>query len=226
MTPRHLAGDDTVLAERVGSALVGLGWSQWLTARRTLFLSSPDQLRSAEWLAADPATIRIGHLPVAWEISARAAPDRAVGAWTAYFTVGVPHEALTDFVRALDLRTDPAFGFDGPDAVMVELRDGGWAPEVGQFGMTMWDPAMAACMVWATSPDGVVDQDPRPGLPGWQSWAQPGFDEYHQWCAAFSHSTPHDLVAAFAAGLVAPAPVQRLILPSLPEGYLTVLPPG
>ncbi|GAA4048798.1 hypothetical protein GCM10022233_18730 [Streptomyces shaanxiensis] len=36
VTPRHLAGDDGALAERVGDTLAGLGWRMWPTSRHTL----------------------------------------------------------------------------------------------------------------------------------------------------------------------------------------------
>jgi len=72
VTPRHLAGDDGVLAEQTGSALTGLGWRMWPTSRDTLLYVSPDGLCGAEWvLAAYP--FELGGLSVAWQLSAR--PD-------------------------------------------------------------------------------------------------------------------------------------------------------
>ncbi|MCC9707876.1 hypothetical protein E4N62_23010 [Streptomyces sp. MNU76] len=52
VTPRHLAGDDGVLAERIGDTLIGLGWRMWPTARHTLLYVSQDGLRGAEWILA------------------------------------------------------------------------------------------------------------------------------------------------------------------------------
>lgn len=64
VTPRHLAGDDGVLAERIGDILADLGWRMWPTSRSTLLYVSPDGLRGAEWiLAAYP--FALGGLPVA-----------------------------------------------------------------------------------------------------------------------------------------------------------------
>ncbi|MFD4632269.1 hypothetical protein ACFVYR_13945 [Streptomyces sp. NPDC058284] len=69
VTPRHLAGDDGDLAERMGDVLAGLGWRMWPTSRNTLLYVSPDELRGAEWiLAASP--FELGGLPVAWQLSA------------------------------------------------------------------------------------------------------------------------------------------------------------
>ncbi|MFF1381151.1 hypothetical protein [Streptomyces sp. NPDC058308] len=34
--PRHLAGDDGDLAERMGDVLAGLGWRMWPPSRNTL----------------------------------------------------------------------------------------------------------------------------------------------------------------------------------------------
>lgn len=52
VTPRHLAGDDDALAERIGDTLAGLGWRMWPTARHTLLYVSPDGLCGAEWILA------------------------------------------------------------------------------------------------------------------------------------------------------------------------------
>ncbi|MGV9691120.1 DUF317 domain-containing protein [Streptomyces sp. NPDC003444] len=46
------------------------------------------------------------------------------------------------------------------------------------------------------------------------------------WCAGFSSSVPHDLVAIFASSLASPHPVQRFRLPAGAEGRLTVVRPG
>jgi len=37
--------------------------------------------------------------------------------WNAYFTTGVPHEALTDLLVTLDTREIPDLGFTGPELV-------------------------------------------------------------------------------------------------------------
>ncbi|MFJ6783630.1 DUF317 domain-containing protein [Streptomyces yangpuensis] len=221
-SPRHLAGDDGDLAEAVGHTLTGAGWSCWTTAHKSFFHSSPDQLRSAEWVLADPLTTGLGDLPIAWEISAREAPDHGIAAWTAYFTAGIPHEALTAFVLALDARKEPAWGFDGIDAVTQVLAAAGWAPDADDPEHTFWDASLASSWSWAVLPAGIEDQDPRPDLPGWMAWSQPELGSPYLWCAAFSHSAPQDLVAAFAEALVAPAPVPRRTLPHVSERCLTV----
>ncbi|MGW0390463.1 hypothetical protein ACWDYJ_06090 [Streptomyces sp. NPDC003042] len=35
VTPRHLAGDDGVLADRISDTLAESGWTSWTTARST-----------------------------------------------------------------------------------------------------------------------------------------------------------------------------------------------
>lgn len=75
-------------------------------------------------------------------------------------------------------------------------------------------------------PAGIQDGDPRPDLVGWQAWAEPVLGAPYLWCATFSASTPHDLVAAFAASIASPAPVRRRILPELAAGRLTFSLPG
>ncbi|MEU4065896.1 DUF317 domain-containing protein [Streptomyces wedmorensis] len=72
-------------------------------------------------------------------------------------------------------------------------------------------------------PSLVRDADPRPGRFGWQAWAEPLVGDAYLWCAAFSGSTPHDLVAIFASSLASPHPVQRSSLPAGVEGQLTVI---
>lgn len=86
---------------------------------------SPSALCAAEWILAD-YPFQLGGLPVAWQVSARPHPDTALAEWNAYFTTGTPHEALADFLFALDARTEPVIGFDGPDAVLTALTGQGW----------------------------------------------------------------------------------------------------
>ncbi|MGK5496709.1 DUF317 domain-containing protein [Streptomyces sp. URMC 125] len=64
-------------------------------------------------------------------------------------------------------------------------------------------------------------QDPRPDLPSWQAWAGPADRAPRLWCAAFGHSAPHTLVAAFAAAVADPAPVERRVLPDGLDGQLS-----
>jgi hypothetical protein len=124
VTPRYLAGDDGALAHRVSIALAAVGWSCWTTSRHTLFLSSPDQLRGAEWQLPEPQLLLDG-LPVAWHLFARVDPGSALVAWNAYFTVQTPHEALAAFALALHALRTPARSDNELDCVMEALFPGG-----------------------------------------------------------------------------------------------------
>lgn len=142
VTPRHLAGDDGALAERIGDTLAGLGWRMWPTSRHTLLYVSPDELRGAEWiLAAYP--FELGGLPVAWQLSARADATSAVPAWNAYFTAGVPYEALADFLVAIDTREAPDVGSEPPGTVLNSLSARGWLRDVDRPRTTATDPGFS-----------------------------------------------------------------------------------
>ncbi|KOT76383.1 SPDY domain containing protein [Streptomyces rimosus subsp. pseudoverticillatus] len=225
VVPRHLAGDDGALAQQASATLTAAGWSCWTTARRTLVYVSPDALRGAEWVLPD-VPLLLADLPVAWQVSARAVPDQARMAWTAYFTTGTPPEAISAFALALDARPDPADGFDGPNHVMAALTAQGWRPDVDHSETTAWDARLTCCFTLCALPELIEDQDPREGLAGWQAWAEPAVGQPPLWGATFSHSTPHDLVSAFAAALASPAPVMRRVLPEAAADQLTVLPPS
>ncbi|MEC4019689.1 DUF317 domain-containing protein [Streptomyces sp. H27-D2] len=186
---------------------------------------SPDALRGAEWVLADEP-LQLGGLPVAWEISARTEPDQALVAWTAYFTTGLPPESLAAFALALDARADPASGVDGPESVLAELTARGWRPDEHHPGTTAWDIQLTSCFTLCTLPALIEDQDPRTELAGWQAWAEPAVGRPYLWCAMFSHSTPHDLVAAFATALTSPSPVLRRRLPESAESQLTLTLPS
>jgi hypothetical protein len=82
VTPRHVAGDDGELAERVGDTLTGLGWRMWPTSRHTLLYVSPDELRGAEWILAS-CPFELGGLPVALQLSARTHAGSAMTEWNA-----------------------------------------------------------------------------------------------------------------------------------------------
>ncbi|MFB7935444.1 DUF317 domain-containing protein, partial [Streptomyces sp. NPDC056039] len=143
VTPRHLAGDDSVLAEQVGDALTALDWRVWPTARSTLLYVSPDGSCGAEWLLASNP-FQLAGLPVAWQVSARSRTDSVMVEWNAYFTVGVPFEALTDFLLALDARSAPDVGFDGPDVVVAELDARGWFRDADRPHTAAIDPGFTA----------------------------------------------------------------------------------
>ncbi|MEV6542454.1 DUF317 domain-containing protein [Streptomyces sp. NPDC051665] len=222
VTPRHLAGDDGVLAERIGDALVSLGWSMWPTSRHTLLYVSPDNLRGAEWiLAAYP--FELGGLPVAWQLSARPHANSAMTEWNAYFTTGVPYEALADLLVAIDdcEATDTDFG--GTETVLNALSAQGWLRDVDRPHTTATDPGLSGCVSLELMPPLIQDADPRPDLSGWQAWAEPVLGAPYLWCASFSASVPNGLVAAFTSSLASPVPVARHSVPKSAEGRLTVV---
>ncbi|KPC62625.1 DUF317 domain-containing protein [Streptomyces chattanoogensis] len=222
VTPRHLAGDDGALAERIGDTLSGLGWRMWPTSRNTLLYVSPDELRGAEWILAS-YPFELGGLPVAWQLSARPHTEAAMTEWNAYFTAGVPHEALADLLVALDARDAPDVGFASPEAVLTALSAQGWIRDLDRPHTTANDPAFSTHVSLEPLPPLIHDADPREDLAGWQAWAEPVLGAPYQWCASFSASVPHDLVAAFASSLASPVPVPRRTLPDSADGRLTVV---
>ncbi|MFF8509840.1 DUF317 domain-containing protein [Streptomyces sp. NPDC015492] len=225
VTPRHLAGDDDALADQVGAALAAAGWRMWPTARDTLLYMSPNGLCGAEWTRA-ACSFELGDLPVAWQMSARSHPGSALPEWNAYFTAGVPHEALTDFLLALDVRAEPAFSFDGPEIVLAAVCAQGWVRDIDRPHIAALAPGLSAGISLEEVPPLVRDADPRPGRFGWQAWAEPSVGDPYLWCATFSGSTPHDLVAIFAASLASPHPVPRSCLPVGVEAQVDVIHPG
>ncbi|MFB6991350.1 DUF317 domain-containing protein [Streptomyces sp. NPDC056178] len=185
---------------------------------------SPSSLCAAEWILAD-YPFQLGGLPVAWQVSARPHPDTALAEWNAYFTTGTPHEVLADFLFALDARTEPVIGFDGPDVVLAALTGQGWIRDIDHPETTAAAPGHTSSFTLCLLPPLIQDGDPQPEPVGWQAWAEPATGSPYLWCATFSASTPHDLVAAFAASLASPAPVLRHRLPEGTEGRLTLSPP-
>ncbi|WUH95684.1 DUF317 domain-containing protein [Streptomyces sp. NBC_00433] len=177
---------------------------------------------SAEWVLPDQPML-LGDLPVAWRVTARSAPDRRRVSWNAYLTTGLPGEAVTGLTLAADASPDPTGRWHSPDLVIDELLAAGWSPDLAYPDSTMWDPHLVACLTLRTLPDGIWDEDPTPHLPGWQAWAEPQAGAPYLWCAAFSHSTPHDLVAAFAAALTDPRPVTRHCPPDPASRPLTTV---
>ncbi|MFE9566954.1 DUF317 domain-containing protein [Streptomyces sp. NPDC006692] len=222
VTPRHLAGDDGALAKRIGETLTSLRWRMWPTARNTLLYVSPDELCGAEWtLAASP--FELGGLPVAWQLSARPDASCAMTEWNAYFTPGVPYEALADLLLAIDAREMPDAGFGGPETVLNALGARGWLRDMDRPRTTATDPGLSGSISLELLPPLVQDADPRPDLVGWQAWAEPVLGAPYLWCANFSASAPHDLVAAFASSLASPVPVPRRTLPESTEGRLGIV---
>ncbi|MFI0540442.1 DUF317 domain-containing protein [Streptomyces sp. WSLK1-3] len=222
VTPRHLAGDDSALADQIGTTLTGLGWRMWPTSRNTLLYVSPDGLCGAEWiLSAYP--FELGGLPVAWQLSARLHADSAMTEWNAYFTAGIPYEALADLLVAIDAREAPDIGFEGPETVLNVLGAQGWVRDPDSPHTTAMDPGFSATVSLGLQPSLVQDADPRPDLMGWQAWAELVLGAPYLWCASFSASVPHDLVAAFASSLASPALVSRRTLPKDAESRLMVV---
>ncbi|MEV7197177.1 DUF317 domain-containing protein [Streptomyces sp. NPDC093510] len=222
VTPRHLAGDDGDLAERMGDVLAGLGWRMWPTSRNTVLYTSPDELRGAEWILA-AYSFELGGLPVAWQLSARQHAASAMTEWNAYFTAGVPYEALADLLVAIDAREAPDAGFEEPERVLTALGARGWLRDADRPRTTAMDPTFSASFSLELLPSLVQDADPHPDLVGWQAWAEPVLGAPYLWCASFSASVPHDLVAAFASSLASLVPVPRRTLPKSAEGQLTVV---
>ncbi|KUF15445.1 SPDY domain containing protein [Streptomyces silvensis] len=217
-----MAGDDDALAERVGDTLAGLGWRMWPTARHTLLYISPNGLCGAEWiLAAYP--FELGGLPVAWQLSARSHATSVMPEWNAYFTTGVPYEALADLLVAMNAREAPDTGPAEPERVLAALTARGWIRDVDRPHTTATDPGFSASVSLEMLPPLIDDADPRPDLAGWQAWAEPVLGAPYLWCATFSASVPHDLVAAFASSLASPDPVPRRTVPKSAEGRLTVV---
>lgn len=245
VTPRHLAGDDAALADHVTAHLSSAGWTSLTlvrgrrepvdsddpyaprpVVRSTVLHISPDALRWAQWVLADEP-ILLGDLPVAWTVSARADAD-GLAQWTAYFTTGVPPEVVADFLLALDARPDPAYGYTSPYAVFEALAGRGWVRDIDDPGVVS-SPLLAASMALAPLPEHLQDGDPFVLAPeeqpiGWLAWCEPRIGWDFLWTVGFSASTPHDLVAAFAASLTSPDPVLRHTLPQVSEGQLSLRP--
>ncbi|NEC19299.1 DUF317 domain-containing protein [Streptomyces parvus] len=221
VTPRHLAGDDGALAEQVGDTLAGLGWRMWPTSCNTLLFVSPDGLCGAEWiLAAYPFSL--GGLPVAWQLSARPHAASAMTEWNAYFTAGVPYEALADLLVVLDACEAPDGVGEGPETVLNALAARGWYRDADRPGTTAMAPGFTCSMSLEALPPLIEDADARPDLVGWQAWAEPALGEPYLWCASFSASVPHGLVASFAASLASQVPVPRHTLPESAVDRLSV----
>lgn len=101
-----------------------------------------------------------------------------------------------------------------------------WVRDIDRPHLAALAPGLSAGISLEEVPPLVRDADPRPGRFGWQASAEPSVGDPYLWCAAFSGSTPHDLVAIFAAALASPHPVPRSCLPAGVEGQLTVVSPG
>ncbi|MFD4632270.1 hypothetical protein ACFVYR_13940 [Streptomyces sp. NPDC058284] len=93
--------------------------------------------------------------------------------WNAYFTAGVPHEAVADLLIAIDAHEAPDVGFEGPERVLTALGAQGWLRDVDRPRTTATDPGFSCTVSLELLPPLVQDADPRPDLVGWQAWAEP-----------------------------------------------------
>ncbi|MEU6825578.1 DUF317 domain-containing protein [Streptomyces atriruber] len=173
---------------------------------------SPDGLVAAEWLFAAPP-FELGGLPIAWQFSGRTHATSVMTEWNAYFTRGIPYEALIDLLVAVDASEVADWGLADADVVLDALGAQGWLRDADRPRTTASDLVLSCCLSLEPVPPLIQDGDPRPGQVGWQAWAEPLLGEPYLWCAGFSASVPHELVAAFASALVSPTPVARRTLP-------------
>ncbi|MET8577299.1 DUF317 domain-containing protein [Streptomyces sp. NPDC005012] len=237
--PRHLAGDDGQLYDTVADALTGLGWTALTIVRgihrepdtadviedrpvlrSTVLHVSPDGLRWAQWMLADEP-FHLGGLPIAWQVCAREDASDMTARWSAYFTPGLPGEAVTDFLLALDARRGSATFFEGPEQVLTSVTGNGWFRDVDQPAAGATDPTFTSHLSFGEVPPLIQDGDPavlaigpqEAGPAGWQAWSQTGPNAPYLWAASFSAGVPASLVAAFTASLSSPAPVLRRVLP-------------
>ncbi|MEU3553340.1 DUF317 domain-containing protein [Streptomyces fragilis] len=237
--PRCLAGDDGRLYDTVADTLTGLGWTALTIVRglhedtefddvledrqvlrSTVLHVSPDGLRWAQWMLADEP-FHLGGLPMAWQVCAREDRSDMTARWSAYFTPGLPGEAVADFLLALDARDRPATSFGGPDRVLDAVTAKGWFRDIDQPAAGATDPTFTSHLAFGEVPPLIQDGDPsvltvgpeEAGPMGWQAWSQPAPDAPYLWAASFSAGVPADLVAAFAASLSSTAPVLRRVLP-------------
>jgi hypothetical protein len=194
-----------LLAEQVSATLAGLGWTSLTIVRgrqepgqaeedrqvlrSTVLHISPSAPAWAQWTLADEP-FHLGELPVAWQVSARTHTASAVAEWNAYFTTGVPHEVLADFLLALDARPEPGFGFDGPEAVLDALTGQGWDRDIDHPDTAAKDAGFVSGFTLCLLPPLIQDADPQAEPVGWQAWAEPTFGSPYLWCAAFSASAP------------------------------------
>ncbi|WP_029387818.1 DUF317 domain-containing protein [Streptomyces leeuwenhoekii] len=247
--PRHLAGDDGRLYDVVADALSGLGWTSLTIVRgrqepdekpedrqvlrSTVLHISPDSLRWAQWVLPDEP-FYLGDLPIAWQTSARADTSSLLAQWSAYFTPGVPGEAVADFLVALDARDQPAVPLADPELILGAVTGHGWLRDIDQPQAAATDPTFTSHVSMGEVPPLIQDADLRAlttgadeaGPSGWQAWAEPALGAPCLWAASFSSSVPHDLVAAFAASISSTAPVLRRVLPESTQDRLLRAPAG
>jgi hypothetical protein len=120
-----------------------------------------------EILAAYP--FELGGLPVAWQLSASPHTASAMTEWDAYFTAGVPHEALADLLLALDAREAPDTGFESTETVLTAISAHGWLRDMDRPRTTANDPGFSASVSVEMLPPLIHNADPRDDLLGWQA---------------------------------------------------------
>lgn len=218
VSPRYLAGDDGLLAERVTGALTGAGWSHCTTRHSTPRLHNDDQLRGADWLQGAPELF-LDDAVVVWTFFARRHVE-GLPVWTAHFTLHTPHEPVVAFATALAAAPDVVRGVESGRSALEPLAEAGWAPDPTDRGNTFWAPRLQACVSHRELPPEIHDGNPLPGLPGYLAYAEVADLAPRQWVAAFSPSTPPDLVHAFTECLADARPVERTTVPADAEDYL------
>ncbi|WP_032791547.1 MULTISPECIES: DUF317 domain-containing protein [Streptomyces] len=247
--PRHLAGDDGCLYDVVADSLAGFGWTSLTTVRgrreldepledrqvlrSTVLHISPDALRWAQWTLSDEP-FHLGGLPIAWQISARSDASRSLADWSAYFTPGIPGEAIADFLLALEECSQPTNVSASAEAVLEAAAANGWLRDADQPHAAAMHPTFTSRLSFGEMPPLIQDADPRalivegdvPGSAGWQAWAELGMGAECLWAASFSASVPHSLVASFASSLSSTAPVLRRVLPESTLDLLLCAPAG
>lgn len=188
--------------------------------RSTVLHISPDALRWAQWVLSDEP-FHLGDLPIAWQVSARSDTTSSLADWSAYFTPGVPGEAITDFLMALDECSQPTALSAGPEVVLEAATGHGWLRDADQPHAAAMHPTFTARLSLSQVPPLIQNGDPstltavaeEQGAMGWQAWSETATGAPYLWAASFSASVPHRLVAAFASSLSSTAPVLRRVLP-------------
>ncbi|MGW2364651.1 DUF317 domain-containing protein [Streptomyces sp. NPDC001667] len=116
------------------------------------------------------------------------------------------------------------FHTKGAVAEVKPLADAHWSTDPTDAGNTYYAPKLQAWATCGALSEAIENGSPIPGLPGYLTWAETDDRLPRHWCAAFSPSTPQDLVAAFTTALADPTPVPRSVLPENTADHLTISP--
>ncbi|WP_326611077.1 hypothetical protein OG949_16905 [Streptomyces scopuliridis] len=125
----------------------------------------PGRLRGGEWIPAS-YPFDVGELPVALQLSARTDAASAMTERNAYFTAGVPHEAITGLLVTLDARERTEAGASGCEVVLTARN---WFRDVDRPQSTATDPGFCSSVSLEMVPTLIQDVDPRPDASGWQA---------------------------------------------------------